>query len=1148
MISPRQQQPARQQPLLDVLKQLEERHGVVFDYNRRDLRDKTAPSDWTASASLDVVLPQLLTPNGLTFEKNNSRSYLIYSRERRKLTPNPPSSATSPPALKQELLFKATADQEIRGRVTDKNTNETLPGVSVVVKGTSRGTTTDAKGDYQLTLPEASAGSELTLVFSFIGYEKLEVAAGNRTRVDAAMSLSETLLNDVVVIAYGSTKRITVSNSIASVSAKDFADKPVSTAGEALAGLLPGVTVDQGVGQPGVQPQIKVRGTASLSAGSTPLYVIDGVPQASADNFGQLNPADIQSIDVLKDAAAAAIYGSRGGNGVVLVTTKKGKSGKPTISLNTYTGVQSVAKYIDLLNKEQYIDYVKDAFTNGNRTLPAVFNTPDALANTDWQREIFRTAPMSNVQLSASGGTDNVNYFISAGYLTQDGILRETGYKRYNFRSNIAAKLTSWARVGVNLAPSFSINNVRPTAGTVNSATTSGINFGPSPSAGAAITLAILAPPVTPVFLPNGDYASIYNFPQGRPFNTQLQFNGQNYNPLASLTEVDDVYKSLRTTGNAYLELEPVKGLTLRTSFGGEFIGNSRKFFVPGTFASDANTLAAFSNPILANVQNALAKGNTSTWVFENTANYKKTFKSSHNVDLLLGYAAQKSVTENTTVTSAAGTATSFSVQYPTNGTSILGSPFFTSNSLVSYFGRAQYDYNAKYLLSAAIRRDGSSRFGVDNQFAVFPSFSAGWNVSEEEFFKGLNTKTLSSLKLRGSWGKTGNFNIGDYATQAYQLNDNYVFGAGQGTLATGYAQGNFALNNLTWETNTQTDLGLEVGLFNDRIFFTGDVYNRKTEGLLLSKNVPRLIGFTTSVLTNVGEIRNRGLELALITQNFVGKFRWTSNFNISFNRNKIISLVDQSPILFDVVGSPGYQNLVRATVGGSLGDFWGYRQVGVYLNAADVAAGPVWGTGGSAPGDIKYADTNGDGRLNASDITYLGSPLPKFTYGFVNTMSYRGFDLSLTVDGSYGGLIANAINRYSNTNLGGNNLPIAALNRWRSEGDPGDGMTPRALNPGNASPSALSQFSTRNLFSSSFFRLRTATLGYNLEQIPYKKLGLSAARIYVTAQNLFTLATYPGYNPQVNTFGTLDAPRFGIDQGAYPVARTFIVGLNISF
>lgn len=1050
------------------------------------------------------------------------------------------------------LLTAAQAQQgiTITGTVHDE-TGAPLQSATVYVKNEGRPVTSDEKGNFKITVNSRSS----VIVVEHVGYQNFEQVAGDVKILDITLLQKSTDMQDVVVIAYGTASRRAVSNAIASVSAKEIADKPVTNALTALQGTMSGVNIQQGTGAPGDAPQIKVRGMGSLGAGNAPLYVVDGVPLSDPSSFSQINPADIQSVDVLKDAAAAAMYGSRGGNGVVLVTTKKGTKGAPRFNVDVYYGAQQLSKKIKTLNKEQYIEYVKDAFANAGRTVPSVFNSPDSLADTDWQDQIFRTAPMSSYQISTSGASDKVNYYISANYVGQDGILKNTGYDRFSFRSKIDVDLKPWLKLGVNMAPSYSLTDVQPAQGAVNSATFT-TNFGqnPSPSLGSPITLAILMPPVMPVRLPNGDYASTYNWPNTSPGNlgSLLSFNGQHYNPVQILDLYNDKYKAFKLIGNAYLQAEPVKGLKLKTSFGGEYGSNSRLWSIPATMAYDNNTLANLSNPITGNVQSALSKGNRYNWVWENTANYSTVINADHNIDAVVGYAAQKTASENIAVYSKVGTATNQTVMYPSNTTQLNGSILpYGENTLVSAFGRVQYNYKYKYMLSAAIRRDGSSRFGSNNRYATFPSASAAWALDEEKFFQNLvPSNVIRTLKVRASWGRTGNYNIGDFSSQGQMGAANYVFGSAQGTIIPGFGQSSFNLADLTWETNEQTDLGIDLGLANNRIQIVADYYSRITKNLLLTANLPGLVGFATTIRQNVGSIQNRGFEFAVNSQNFVGAFQWNTAFNISFNKNKILSLLGDQTIYSNILGVAGYQNSIRNVVGGSLGDFYGMKQIGVYMNAQDLASSPKWtGAQPSGVGDIKYSDENGDGIIDVNDIVKIGSPQPKFTYGLTNNFRYAGFDLNIVLQGVYGGDIANAVVRYSNTFLGGDNPLSYAVDRWRSEDNPGNGWVPKAKAwQGVSNPAPLAQFSTYNLYSASYLRISNITLGYDFTKVIFGKGGSKTARLYVAGQNLFTFTKYPGYNPDVNMYGGEDSDRLGIDQGAYPLARTIIVGLNVRF
>lgn len=1053
------------------------------------------------------------------------------------------------------VTFRASGQNEIivQGSVmSDKG--EPLAAATISVKGETPITMADSLGKF--TIMVKGAGS--VIVVEHTGYQPYEQVVGINRELNVVLTSLVSDMENVVVIAYGTSSQKGVSNSLSSVTAKDIADKPVMNALQALQGSMSGVNIQQGTGAPGDEPQIKIRGMGSLSAGSQPLFVVDVLPLEDAMGFNQISPSDIERIDVLKDAASAAMYGSRAGNGVVLVTTKKGKKGDARFQVNSMFGIQEVSKYVKVLNKEQYVEYVKDAFNNANRAYPSLFDTPELLGNTDWQREIFEKAPMHNLEVSASGGTGKSNFFVSAYTMKQEGILKGTGFQRHGFRTNLNLDLKPWLKMGVNLAPSYSIKDVKPAAGSVNSASFDS-DLGGSPLMGSPITLAILTPPVYPVYMPNGiDYASNYNWPVTGDLG--LPFNGQHFNPLQILDLYQDKHKTFRTIGNMFVQVEPLKGLTIKTTLGGEVRADERFWLRPATLASSDYRTANITTPELKNKLSSLIKGFGYNWLIENTANYKATINGKHNIDAIIGYSAQKAYFEAISISGAAQEAKTDLVDYPTDFLTVNGGVTrYTENTMISSFGRIQYNYAYKYILTAALRRDGSSRFGIDNRYAAFPSASAAWNIAEEAFYKNGKIKTiLSDLKLRASWGKTGNYSIGDFIVQGAMGSSNYIFGSGstENVLA-GYSQSSFVLNKLGWEQNEQFDMGLDFNLFRNRVSVTIDYYNRTSRGLLLSAPIPALAGFQTSVLKNIGDINNRGYEFAIHTKNFTGDFSWNTNFNITFNRNKIIALSGGTPITTDV---PGYSSSIRHVVGGALGDFYGLNHIGVYMNAEDLANSPRWETSlrASQVGDIKYEDSDGDGQITTGDIRKIGSPQPKFFYGFINEFKYKNLDLNLVLQGVYGNKIANSVIRYSNTFLGGDNPLSYALDRWRSVDNPGNGMIPRAVAwAGTSTPEPLSAFSTYNLFDGSYLRINTVTLGYNLSKLIFGNDASKTARLYSTVQNVYTFSSYPGYNPDVNQFGRSDsrntggqfaAPRLGVDQGAYPLPRTYVIGLNIGF
>jgi len=1020
----------------------------------------------------------------------------------------------------------------IKGKVSD-DTGAPLPGATVKVKGTITGAVTDVNGNYTINIPNRNA----VLVFSFISFQTQEQPVGNNTQINVTLHESSTTLTDVVIVGYGEMKKKMLSTAISSVSSKQIEDRLVATPAEALVGQVSGVQISQALGDPGAAPVITIRGLGSIGAGNSPLFVVDGYPLNNADDFNQINPADIESVQVLKDAAAAAIYGSRGGNGIIIVTTKRGKSGTTKFNLTANTGFANVSKTVAVLDKDQYIDYVKDAFANSAKTLPAIYNDPTSLSNTNWQDEIFRRGWTSSYALSASGGTDKVTFNVTGAYYRQTGIIKATDFNRYNLRASMDAQLTKKLKFSFNIAPSYAINDQTATGGGLNNALINGIGVNPSGVGGTVIS-ALLQPPIIPVNQPNGDYSNATAILSAGG----QTFNGNPYNPVSVL----DLYKDRTTTGrllsNTAIELEIIKGLKFRSSFGFEGIFNNRNWFVPSTLQSDNGPTANLSNPLLTNVRARTTQGTNYNYVSENTLNYSTKFGKDHDLTLLAGYSFQKNTYTETSQAGQNGTITNTIVQNPNDGGVILGTYGYSANALISTFGRANYSYKDKYLLSASVRTDGSSRFGLNNQYATFPAFSAAWRIGEEGFMKKIDA--ISELKLRGSYGVSGNNNIGDYSSQSYATQVNYVFGAGNASPVFGFSPTSLANADLTWETNKQTDIGLEIGLLNDRIYFTADAYHRLTTNLLLSRGVPGIYGYASTIFTNVGSVQNNGLEFSVKTTNLNGKLKWITDANISFNQNKVIALTDDGNFVgYDAAF--GYTNSIRVVPGEAMSSFYGYRQIGVYTDAADVAASAKWAAGGSVPGDVKYADINGDGKIDASDIVNIGSPLPKFTYGITNRFDYKNFNFSFLFQGVYGNKVLNSSDRYTDYYNGSFNVRTNALNRWRSATDPGDGMTPRAA---VTNPSSTTVVSTRNIFDGSYLRLRNITLGYTLTGNALKVLHVNSLRMFLSAENVATFTKYFGYNPEVNVWAGSPAPRYGVDQGTYPLPRTFSFGLNVGF
>ncbi|MCX6215061.1 TonB-dependent receptor [Spirosoma sp.] len=1036
------------------------------------------------------------------------------------------------------------AQSTITGTVTDAATGEGLAGTTIQVKGTNVGATSDASGKYQISLPATGK----VLIFSFIGYQPTEVTVGNRSVVDAKLSSSDNALSEVIVVGYGVQNRRDVTTAIGSVKAKDLANQPVASFDQALAAKIAGVTVTQTSGAPGAALSIRVRGTGSISAGNDPLYVVDGIPLSRDTKFATggtntqfpdnpinvlstLNTDDIESIEVLKDASAAAIYGSRGSNGVVLLTTKRGKEGKTVVSYDSYLGVQQVSKKIDMLNAYEYAQLSYEAKNNayidrnptGKPTdsndirnkgvgAPSTLIQPEivpylsgqpGLTNTDWQDAIFRSAPIQNHTISVSGGKENVKFYVSGNYLDQRGVVINSGFKRYSARANVDVK-SGRLTVGVNLNPTYSYHDLIKAEG---------------PYLGEGVVgLALQMAPIFPVYNADGSY----NFGN----------NGWGYgatsilNPVAIANQVSDKLSQLRVLGNTYAQYDILKGLSYRLSLGADVNSFQRDYYRPSTL--EIRDRKGPSVPTgFSRAQNFV------NWLVENTLNYNRSF-GVHNVSALAGFSSQKDRRVANELT-----ATNFPndlVQTLNAGQVSSGSSDIQEWSLLSYIGRVQYDYNGKYLLSAAIRADGSSRFGKDNRWGYFPSVSAGWNVSQETFLK--SATWLSDLKLRASYGLTGNFQIPNYGSVSLLGYQNYILGPE--TIVSGLAPTNSANDKLKWEKTAMFDVGFDVSFLRNRLNLTFDYYHANTSDLLLNVPVPRASGFSTE-LQNIGKVNNQGIELTLGTRQTFGRFRWEASANIAANRNKVIALGPSGDPIIVAGGVAGAQFITQ--IGRPIGEYYTMINDGVFKNQAEIDAYPHTTT--TRPGDFKFRDNNGDGKIDfSSDRAVTGSYFPKFTFGFTNNFAYRGFDLGVAIQGVQGHKILNLIRRYIYNMEGNGNLFRGALDRWQSPDNPGNGLVNRANRLASGSNGEIS---TWHIESGSYVRIRTITLGYALPTALLQKIRLSRARLYVTTQNPFTFTKYLGYNPEVNSRPD-SALSSGEDYGTYPLPRTTSVGINLSF
>ncbi len=1020
--------------------------------------------------------------------------------------------------------------KSVVGKVTDKG-GQPLPGVTVIEKGTTNGTVTNIDGDY--TLSNLPAGA--TLQFSFVGMKSQEIVVNSQARINVVLEEETIGLEEVVAIGYATQKRSSVTSSISSVSTDEIKDIPVSNTATALQGKLPGVIVQQTTGKPGNTPALKVRGFGSISAGNDPLIVVDG-NIVNSSVFSTLSQDEIASIDVLKDASSTAIYGSRGSNGVIMVTTKRGKKGKTVINLNVYSGIQQITKKMDLLNSQQFAEFSREAYNtayteriegasagdpNSVRPQPADrmrypqgdvydwlnFNDSQMVANLpyhDFQDLIFRSAPLSNYQVSASGGNDNVQFLVSGNYMKQKGIMEKSSMDKYAFRTNIDVTVNPKFRLGLDFNPSY-IDR-------------SDVKSDGHWASNGVINAALSSVPFAPIYSSDGttyssqaELAPAYGWPGVT-------------NPLANITEYDDNSKILRFLGNIYAEYDVLPELKYRIS-GNVSVNNTRQ----NTYRTSQMPLNQLLPPNQA-TGSAISFMDIS-WLFNQTLNYSKTFNEDHTISVLLGMEATKYTYEYSSVTAI--NFANDNVRTLNYGTVNEGTSNKTQNSVASYFSRINYDYKNKYLINMSVRRDGSSLFGQDNRWGTFPAGSIGWRVTEEPFMKDFSF--LSETKVRVSYGLAGNNAFStNYPYVGLLETNNYAFGD---ELSNGLAASTLGNSELGWEKSKQADIGVDLGFLKNRIYFIADYYERKTTDLLLSVNVPTITGFSSTV-KNIGKMKNNGWEFALTTKNLTGQFTWNTNMNLSFNRNEVLAL---GPTGDPIRSGSGVGETNITVIGEPIGSFYGYKQIGIFRDEADLNSYPHFSD--TRPGDVKYEDVNGDKKIDANDRTIIGNNQPDFIYGITNTFSYKGFDLNIVFTGVHGGDILNLSRRFYENLEGSQNQLTTVLNRWHSPEDPGDGKTPR----GNSRTTGNSNsISSRWIEDGSYLRLQNVTLGYQIPQSLLDKAKIQSARIYLSGQNLITWTDYLGYNPEVS--GYEKSLTGGVDYGSYPVARTITIGLNLSF
>ncbi len=1076
--------------LRQVIHMIEKQASVKFIYSSAHIRAGRQVNLQVTNMKLSEVLDRLLTPLDLDYRIINGRIVLD-------------NAAPLPGAGQDDTgwQMQAPPDISVTGKVIDEK-GEGLPGVNILIKGTRQGTVTDAGGTFTLRVPDEKA----VLVFSFVGYISQEVTVGSQTSINILLEVDDKSLEEVVVVGYGTVKKSDLTGAVTRVGEKEIKATPVIALDRALQGRAAGVMATTSSGSPGASTTIRIRGTGSVNAGNDPLYVIDGFPTG---NLNTINPNDIESIEILKDASATAIYGSRGSNGVVIVTTKRGKEGQSNISFESYYGVQKVRRKIPLLNAREYAEFFNEARVNAGSSPYFDGSAPDrplpeALGEgTDWQDEVLRTAPIQNYQLTFTGGESKTRYSISGNYFHQDGIVLNSFFKRYSVRANLDREVKSWLKIGLSsqAAHSRSNSSFTPAQGGLG---------------GGVINAALNFAPVFPIYAQNGNYYRDFSSLNGNLVD----------NPVGLANERTEQYNTIRLLNNFFAELRLWKGLVFRTSWGADLFHSKTN-----QYSTRQIELGAGSNGVAS-----VGASQNINWLNENTLTYQESFFDKLNLTALLGYTTQSYYNENVTA-NAANFNNDFALYHALGTGATLRTPSSGAGqwALISYLSRLNVGWDDKYLLTLTARTDGSSRFGPNRKYGFFPSGAFAWRMINENFMK--SQSLFSDFKTRISYGITGNQSIGDYAYLSNMATSTAVLGGANPSLQTGAMPGGISNLDLSWEKNIQFDAGLDFSLFADRLQVTADYYIKTTSDLLFQVNVPQTTGYSSS-LRNIGKIENRGWEFAVRSFNVnKGGFRWNTEFNIAFNRNKVIRLDGRPEFLSGSgIGHLQISNTVLMRIGEPLGNFYGRIMDGIFQNAQEVSesAQP-----NAKPGDIRYRDVNQDGAINDSDRAIIGNGYPKFFGGIDNTFTYKGFDLNIFFQGSNGNDILN-YGRFDAYSLNGNgNQAKEVLRRWTPD------------NPSNTLPRANAAggriLSSFHIEDGSYLRMKNLSLGYTFPSSLLSRIAVKNLRIYASGQNLLTFTGYKGYDPEVSRFEDSSISQ-GMDFSGYPTSKTILFGLNFDF
>jgi TonB-linked SusC/RagA family outer membrane protein len=1030
------------------------------------------------------------------------------------------------------LGISGFAQRNISGVVTDED-GESLPGASVKISGSTVGTVTDIDGKFKLSVPNDVSNFEVSMV----GMETQVVVLRNRNDYVVTLASALSKLGNVVIIGYGEQQKKDVTGSVSSVKGEVLRNQPLPSVDQLLQGRAAGVVVTQNSGQPGSSASVRIRGITSLTGSNEPLYVIDGV-QVSGDGqrvgtsgradaagfqwsgggngqtaispLSSLNPSDIESIDILKDASAQAIYGARAANGVIIITTKRGKSGESKVSYDAYVGAQTPARLLETLNLQDYAVLQNDLSQKFGRTPRPEFADPSLLGEgTNWQEEIFQNALMQNHQLGVSGGNDRLNYYLSAGYLDQDGMVIGSGFKRYAVRLNVDNQAKSWWKLGATFTASRTDERI-----TLND------------DVEGVITRAVLQGPDVPVRNPDGTYG-------GPPPNAP---EAPQSNPVAQALEIRNQVQRNKFFGGLYSEMKLGKLLTYRAEVNSDLGFRQSPAFRPTyQWGTVENTVASGTNGF----------DNSQWWSFNNYLTFKHTIGKS-NMTAMVGHEAQESRWRGLSGVRARFPSNDLPVLSLGDPTTAANGEYKGSSALESYFGRVIYGFDNRYSLTATLRADGSSKFARGRRWGYFPAVSAAWTITNEKFMQ--NVKALSNLKIRGGYGEVGNQDV-----------PNYLYGVAlnqaQSGLGVGFSPDKIANEQLRWESATQVNIGLDAGLFNNRIEMAVDVYRKRSKDFLYQLPLPDYLGVSGqgnigSPWVNLGEMENTGIDLTLTTRNIVReKASWTSTLVFSHYKNEVLDI--QNLPLFEKVQF-GFFTVTNTTEGQPIGQFWGMQSLGLFrdsatLNGAPTQFGRTPGTGYSnmALGDLQFQDTNGDGKVDDTDATFIGSPHPKFTFGFNNSIRYGSFDLSFFLQGAYGAKALNFFRRY-NANLAGifNNQLAEVRDYYDIEAGRTNTETPRPV-PGDDNPNL--KVSSRYVEDASYLRIQNLTLGYSIPMAKLRRLDINRFKVYASVQNLRTFTKYSGLDPEIGNYNQ-KATLANVDNGRYPLPRTYTFGVNVEF